>query len=481
MAFQIKNFVSIVASMINHMKGTQKTITDFNVGSVARTLVEAPAIEMDELYQQMFIGLQEAIPVATYNSFNFAALPALPGSGLITLTVAPSANPLLVPAGTVFSYQNGATGYASEADVTIPAGNTTATILVSAVTAGALGNIPANTAFISAAPLPAGFVSATNPAAFTNGTDAETDAQRQQRFAQFIASLARGTIAALVFGAKTTALFDSNGVEIEHVASAVVVEPYIADPTQPIALVDLYVHNGVGGTSSALVTQCLNVINGYIDSNGNKIPGWKAAGVVVNVFAATEIVVNFTGTLTALPGFSKPSLQPLAQAAINNYVLALPIGGDFIVAEAISLVMDIPGVANIVPAPLAPPAAPTLGSVAAGALAGATYFSKITYVNVNGETLASTEASLAVAANHVLTVQSPPAIAGATGWNVYLSTATGTETKQNATPIAIGTNFQEPNTGLIAGAALPAANTAALSDAQVGASQKPMPGTTTIN
>ncbi len=102
-------------------------------------------------------------------------------------------------------------------------------------------------------------------------------------------------------------------------------------------------------------------------------------------------------------------------------------------------------------------------------------------MNVNGETLASTEASLAVAANHVLTVQSPPAIAGATGWNVYLSTATGTETKQNAAPIAIGTNFQEPNTGLIAGAALPATNTAALSDAQVGASQKPMPGTTTIN
>jgi hypothetical protein len=38
MAFQIKNFVSIVAAMVNHMRATQDKITDFNVGSVARTL-----------------------------------------------------------------------------------------------------------------------------------------------------------------------------------------------------------------------------------------------------------------------------------------------------------------------------------------------------------------------------------------------------------------------------------------------------------
>jgi hypothetical protein len=48
--FQLKNFTSIAGAMINHMRGTQSDITDFVIGSKARTLVEAPAIEMDELY-----------------------------------------------------------------------------------------------------------------------------------------------------------------------------------------------------------------------------------------------------------------------------------------------------------------------------------------------------------------------------------------------------------------------------------------------
>lgn len=116
------------------------------------------------------------------------------------------------------------------------------------------------------------------------------------------------------------------------------------------------------------------------------------------------------------------------------------------------------------PRVMPPPAAPTLGSVASGALAATTYFVVITYTNANGETLASTEASLAVAVNRVLTVTSPPASFSATGWNVYISNTagggSGHETKQNATPIAIGTTFQEPNTGLVVGASPPAVNTA---------------------
>lgn len=110
---------------------------------------------------------------------------------------------------------------------------------------------------------------------------------------------------------------------------------------------------------------------------------------------------------------------------------------------------------------LSVPAAPTLGSVAGGALAATTYFVKITYVTPYGETLASAEASQAVALNNLLTVTSPAAVTGASGWNVYVSTTTGTETKQNgSTPIAIGTNYTEATSGLVAGAALPAASTA---------------------
>lgn len=105
--------------------------------------------------------------------------------------------------------------------------------------------------------------------------------------------------------------------------------------------------------------------------------------------------------------------------------------------------------------------APTNGALSAtagGALAATTYYVRSTWVGPWGETLAATETSLAVALNNVLNVAAPAnPPPGATGWNVYVSTATGTETKQNgATPIALGAAWVEPTTGLVAGAALPA-------------------------
>ncbi len=109
---------------------------------------------------------------------------------------------------------------------------------------------------------------------------------------------------------------------------------------------------------------------------------------------------------------------------------------------------------------ISPPPAPVLSAIAGGAIAATTYFVEMTYVTGSGETVPSTEASLAVAVNNVLQIAapvSPPA--NAIGWNAYVSTTTGTETLQNATPIALGAPWTEPTTGLVSGAALPTANT----------------------
>jgi hypothetical protein len=113
------------------------------------------------------------------------------------------------------------------------------------------------------------------------------------------------------------------------------------------------------------------------------------------------------------------------------------------------------------PTQIAAPSAPTLSQVAGGSLAAATYYAKVAYVNYSGETLASSESSLAVSANYLLQVASPASVAGATGWNVYVSTSSGTETRQNTSPISIGTNWTEPTAGLISGASLPSQNTTA--------------------
>lgn len=93
-----------------------------------------------------------------------------------------------------------------------------------------------------------------------------------------------------------------------------------------------------------------------------------------------------------------------------------------------------------IPAPAAPAlsTATTGGTVAAG-----TYQAVITYVTASGESLPSSSSSqVTTGSTSTLTATSPGAATGATGWNVYLTQAGGvTYTKQNSSPIAIGTNY----------------------------------------
>lgn len=343
--FQIKDFSSIAASMINWMRTSTKKITDFNVGSVARTLVEAPAAEIEELYQQMFIGLKEAIPVSVYNSFDFNRIEAVSASGLVRVVVTSSASAILVPAGTTFTTPANSTIYTSTQDRTIAIGNTFVDVPVAAGSPGLVGNLDAGSSFVLG-PTPANFISASNLVAFSNGLDQESDDQRKLRFNAFIASLNRGTVAALDYGLKLAVITDSQGNETERVVSAKIVEPWVDDNAQPVGLVNCYIHNGIGATSSALVNRAREILYGYYDSNGQRVPGWKAAGVNVNVYAATEQPLNVTGNLTPASGYVEADLIAAANLAIAAYIRGLPVGDAAIRSEIIAIVMNIDGVYN---------------------------------------------------------------------------------------------------------------------------------------
>jgi hypothetical protein len=121
--------------------------------------------------------------------------------------------------------------------------------------------------------------------------------------------------------------------------------------------------------------------------------------------------------------------------------------------------LNIFTLASAKPQPTSPP---PLSQVAGGTLSGATYYVQVTYSTIGGETLPSNESTLAVASGQLLQIASPPVAPGAIGWNAYLSTSAGSETRQNSTPIPIGTAWTEPVSGLVAGAAPPTPNPAVL-------------------
>lgn len=340
--FQIKDFVSITASMLNWMRASTNRVTDYNVGSVSRTMLEAPAAEIDELYQQFFIGVKEAIPVATYNTFDFNQLPELSASGPIRVQLTPGTAGL-ISAGTTFSAVGLATTYSALADVTFAGDDSFVDVTVAADTAGTVGNIAKDQAF-SLTPSPTNFVSATNLSDFISGMDAETDDERKLRFAAYISSLARSNLAGIEYGLTTANLTNASGKIIERVASSAVVEPYLEDNTKPISLVECYVHNGTGSTSPALVARAQQIIDGYYDADGNAVPGYKAAGNPTNVYAATEVVVGVAGVLTVLSGYDQPTLLADAISTANSYLIGLGVGADVLTAEVIRLIKSLDGV-----------------------------------------------------------------------------------------------------------------------------------------
>jgi lysophospholipase L1-like esterase len=107
-----------------------------------------------------------------------------------------------------------------------------------------------------------------------------------------------------------------------------------------------------------------------------------------------------------------------------------------------------------------PPKTPVTGTAVSGALAGITAYVKLTFVSASGESLTSVEKSQVIPTNSVLTITSPQSFNGntpnVTGYNVYVAASSGAEVLQNGgTPVTIGTTWQEPNSGLVTGTAVP--------------------------
>jgi len=346
MAFQLKNFTSIVASMVNHARGATQHLTDFNVGSSSRTLLEASAIEIEELYQQMFHGLRDAIPVAVYSAFSFELLPAVLSSGDVTFTASPApATPIVIAAGSIVKIANQEISFQTQYEIILTNASPTDSVRVVALVSGVSGNASANT--ITEISPSIATVAVTNQQPFTTGREIETEDERKARFADYIRNISRGLKGSIEYGARTAVVTDINGDVIEYVRYSKMYEPYLTDNSQPLGYVNCYIYNGVGSTTNSLVVSTQNIINGYVD-NGEYISGWKGAGIVCTVIAVAEQAVNVTGVITAAEGFDAAELAPLVGNKIKLYIQAIEIGETCFIAEIYKSAMSIGGVKNFI-------------------------------------------------------------------------------------------------------------------------------------
>jgi uncharacterized phage protein gp47/JayE len=327
----------LVSKAIQYYTGTTTRITDFNVGSKIRTLFEATGIMLQEIAKDFYDELAAAIATAVYNSFQFDRLGPTKAYGEVTFRLRTAATAdVLIAAGSQVKVPQTSKIYAVVQDAIIPAGQTQVAALVQALAPGSVYNTPAGTITELVTPID-GIASISNIKPLITGRDPETDEERRGRFTRYIKSLARGTEAALEYAATTTALYDNNGFITERVVKAQVVKV-------ATSYVHLYIHNGQGSTSDDLVAEVVKAVNGYLDNQGNKVPGYKAAGDTVDVFKAIEQSLSVRVGILPETGYTLADLTDAVISAIQDYFAGLAIGAPVLRSGLLEAIMRVTGV-----------------------------------------------------------------------------------------------------------------------------------------
>ncbi|MFS8214830.1 baseplate J/gp47 family protein [Paenibacillus sp. S29] len=346
MAFERKTMESIIQDMVDWSRGVSSKITDFVVGSRARTMLEAVGKELEEYYDKTWRAMRKAIGEGIYSAFGFPKLPALYATGTVTFTrVTPADTNYLVPVGTLLKTQATASkapiSYRTTSDAVIAIGAMSVDVPVICLTPGLDGNTEAQTItdFVSK---PTGIDTVFNGAAFSNGKEEETQDEQKNRFKKFIASLSRGTLQSIEYGATTVQLTDATGLAIERVVDSQAFEDLPARKGE----VDLYVWNGVGTASAELFAAIQKTLTGYYE-DGKPVYGYKSAGIQINLFSVTTKPVNIRLTIKFDDGTTLSTIQTDIEREIRDYFSGVKQGQEMVQTELETRIKLLSGIYDV--------------------------------------------------------------------------------------------------------------------------------------
>lgn len=313
--------------MIQSAAASHGELTDYNPNAVIRTFFEAVALMCERLEEEALAEVAEGIDTAAYRAFGFPQRLATQAAGVILLTRTDTTQEQTIAAGTLVRVPATTRQYATVQAVTLDAGIAAATVPIVAVLPGTFYNTPIGTISQWVIAPSGAAITPSNPSAITSGTDDETDEERRVRFGEYMASIHRATPFAMEYGAKLAVVTDPNGIPIERVREAQVRDRY--------ALTNCWIWNGQGanvattpeqapvdvlggGASAALVAWAQRVIDGYRHpATGAPVEGYKAAGIVVNVKAATLRVQPVNAIIYVQSGYALADIAESIRAAIR--------------------------------------------------------------------------------------------------------------------------------------------------------------------
>lgn len=334
MGLELKSFEEIRDDMIDRLTTLSSRITDFNVGSVIRNFLVAVAAELDDSYYKLENAFNELMfTTATgENLDNLAAGFGVSRSGAqkaygmaVFGRSTPYGSNITIPAGTEISTdpegEESPVGFDTDDAIVLLAGNVQCSGWVTALEAGAEGNVNEHTVtkIVSVLPL---IDAVDNPYAFAGGTEETSDDEFREQFVDILHSLSKGTVDAVESSAKAC----------PGILSAKLQEN---DPSAGYC--KLYVATSGGTPTAGELAIVQSKIEGYV----------RPVGVAFTYYGAVRVGVTVTATVTKETQYNSADVKDACEEAINEYLLGKGMSEDVLQAEIISVVMDVAGVTNI--------------------------------------------------------------------------------------------------------------------------------------
>lgn len=323
--FERQSMEQILSKMIRWTRGTTKRLTDFRVGSKVRTIYEATALVIEELYDKVYRSMKQLIEDNIYSVIGFNRVPATHANGQVSLMRHDIAEEdYLIPAGTTLlskaTQYIAPIQYRTMEDAILGVGNTSVVIPVVCITPGLNGNVGAG-AINDFVMKPTGVDYVTNLLPIVGGQEEESKEEQKSRFQTFIEANARGVLQSVEYGALLSQVTSVNGTVTERVVQAVAIEDLPARRGE----VDLYIWNGFGDASVALKAVVDKTLVGFYDVDGNAVYGYKPAGTQVNVFTAPIKKVKLKVIITP-ENTTVEALKPLVEQTIDTYFGSTRLG-----------------------------------------------------------------------------------------------------------------------------------------------------------
>lgn len=338
MSIVFKNRSSIFSDMQSYLQSLSPQLTDFNVGSVLNSILDAPSAEMEQLWNALITAFSAAyVATATGEDldnkaadFGLIRKTATSAIGYVTFGRSSSYNQdFTIPIGTIVQTTSTTTTpalqFQTTAEAILPAGQlNVSSVPITSALSGAAYNITANMITQMSTP-PAGIETVANPTATAGGTNNESDDDLKTRIPLYLSSLARGTRDSL----------EAAALSVNGVASVSIFEDFYDDPITP-GYVEVYVADSSGNATDAMIAAVQTQVDAY-----------RAVAVTVMVKKPIALNINVKCWITVASGYSTSTVSANVATAITDFFSRLKLGDEVYRSELIAAISEVQGVSEV--------------------------------------------------------------------------------------------------------------------------------------